>query len=40
VTIQNERLIRKVPESEIKVMYEDDDEPEVKFGAELLKGKK
>lgn len=36
VTIQNEKLIRKVPESEVKKMYDIDDERDDKFGAALL----
>ena len=37
--MQNEHLIKKVPESEVKIMFEEDEdeEEEVKFGADMLK---
>lgn len=39
VKVQNEHLIKKVPESEVKIMFEEDEdeEEEVKFGADMLK---
>ena len=41
VKVQNEHLIKKVPESEVKIMFEEDEdeEEEVKFGADMLKNK-
>jgi hypothetical protein len=37
VVIQNEKFIKKVPESEIKAMYDEADERDAEFGAGMIK---
>lgn len=36
VTIQNEKLIKKVPQSQIRAMYDDDELPDHNFGADMI----
>lgn len=36
VELQNIKLVKKVPESEIKKMYDEDDDRDSEFGEDLL----
>ena len=40
VDLQNIKLVKKVPESEIKKMYEEDEDKESNFGDDLLQSVK